>query len=150
MNKFLLILIALIAVVLVAAVGFGAIGLAPRLTGHPAGGAQAQETVESTLASLPANATTDDYWNILDLQLVEAACLQEVKKAAGSNAWAVFSCSCTEETNAILKNYSCNVNTAAGAKLLSASCNKQRSTCAIEAEGQRAELSFEQIINAAR
>ncbi len=150
MNKFLIILIALAAVVLVAAAGFGVIDLAPRLAGHPAGGTQVQETVESALASLPANATTEDYWNVLNLQFVEAACLQQVKKTAGSNAWAVFSCTCNEDATPTLKSYSCRVSTAAGTKSLTAACNKQRSICAIEGEGQRAELSFEQIINAAR
>ncbi|HEV8290171.1 MAG TPA: hypothetical protein VGQ00_04455 [Candidatus Norongarragalinales archaeon] len=87
----------------------------------------------------------EDLWTIITLENVQKACLSEAKKAAGSNAWAVTSCSCDESVSTDEKTYACVVTAIDGKHSLNADCIKSRQQCIVTSERGTVSLSFQEV-----
>lgn len=87
----------------------------------------------------------DDLWNYITKPVVEKNCLTQAKEFAGSNAWAVRSCSCSVQESSDRKFYACSVSALDGAHPVSVDCTKAEKSCLITSEQGSAVWSFEQL-----
>ncbi|MCR4368508.1 MAG: hypothetical protein NUV67_01230 [archaeon] len=84
-------------------------------------------------------------WGKITLGAVEGACLSAAKQQAGSNAWAVSSCSCSETSPGSEKHYSCSVFALDGAHPVQIDCYVSSGSCRIESEAGVAVYSLERL-----
>lgn len=102
---------------------------------------------DSVQPQQPTNATqTDlDTWNDINKGSVESACLQEAKAEAGSMAWAVRGCDCSETLGAGVKEYGCGISTLQGTISARIKCVLENRTCLLESGYGNGSMTFEEI-----
>ena len=141
---------AIAAILLLFAILFFFIGGSPStgLTPKPVASPIIPSPVASSYAPSGAPQTPNQYQYVFDsLNSVKAGqvCVGLAKELAGSSAWAVSGCSCSESASSGRKDYSCIMQTIAGNKPATASCSKASGSCLKSAEGYRREITFQEI-----
>jgi len=101
-----------------------------------------QDPLENGVES---NDDSSSLWEEINTPLVEGACLNEAKSAAGNFEAAVFSCSCSGSESSSEKSYECSILAIDGFHELTADCSKQTMLCTISSEQGTFTLPFDQL-----
>ena len=114
--------------------------------GNPTLNNALQPASPTTMSATPlASAGYANVFASLDAQKAQKICLDLAKQFAGSNAWAVYSCRCSELASSERKDYSCTIDTLQGGKPATAVCVKSQEKCTMSAEGYTRAMTFEEI-----
>lgn len=100
-----------------------------------------------TINAMPANMTQADLqvWNGINDSSVEQACLAQAESQAGSLAWAVEGCTCTETQGEGLKVYDCSISTLQGPVSAVITCILADTACNVVSPYGNGSMTFGQI-----
>ncbi len=146
---------AVIILVLFLACGLAALALFTLATPQAQNVSAPQNGSNATQPAPPpqqgGNATISpaDYalWLLIDKTNVESACYEKAREEAGSNAWAVRGCTCSETATQQEKQYTCTVDTVvnAGTYFADIDCTLASAQCTVTTNFGSQNVTFEQL-----
>lgn len=103
-----------------------------------------------TSGNLPDGVTQKEaeIWNQIYKSNVEKTCLNSAKKEAGSNSWAVRSCTCTANEQGFEKQYSCNLDVldpSSTKYFINVDCKLLNHTCIVDSNKGQQIMTIEDL-----
>ncbi len=88
---------------------------------------------------------TDETWDKINRKTVEQVCLDEAKRYAGENSWAISGCGCEGTETTEIKEYSCTIKTIYKDFSLDISCYRNEEMCSYSSNQGSGTITFDQI-----